>query len=135
MVEENGVDPQTGFGPVIWNAWETNWSGEINVDVQTRNFRRGPDLTQIPRVINRGEQWRPGFRTETREFTSEIVEETTTRTSESGVMSRDGVRTIVTEQFDMESVGDRLEIRLPYMRSRTFLSMRKLKVDKVLSIL
>ena len=120
MVEENGIDPQTGFGPVIWNAWETNWTGEVNIDIETRNFRRGPDLTQIPRVINRGEQWRPGFRTETREITSEIVEETTTRTSEAGVMTRDGVRTIVTEQFDMESVGDRLVSRdvLPYMRSR-----------------
>ena len=21
------VDPQTGFAPTIWNAWETNWTG------------------------------------------------------------------------------------------------------------
>ena len=30
MVDEQGIDPQTGFGPTIWNAWETNWTGTRN---------------------------------------------------------------------------------------------------------
>ena len=21
------IDPQTGFGPIIWDSWETNWGG------------------------------------------------------------------------------------------------------------
>ena len=30
-----GTDPQTGFAPVLWNAWQTNWTG-IDVVDRTR---------------------------------------------------------------------------------------------------
>ena len=26
-VEAGDIDPQTGFGPVLWDSWETNWTG------------------------------------------------------------------------------------------------------------
>ena len=27
LEQTEGVDPQTGFAPIVWNAWETNWTG------------------------------------------------------------------------------------------------------------
>ena len=31
MVRNDGVDPQTGMGPIIWNAWETTWTGFLQL--------------------------------------------------------------------------------------------------------
>ena len=31
------LDPQTGFAPIVWNAWETNWTGfEFNDSTRRR---------------------------------------------------------------------------------------------------
>ena len=94
--EEFGVDPQTGFGSVIWNSWETVWSG-------TRRRDRG--ITQ--RWFNRG-----GIRVFQ---TSRNIETTRTRRQE-----RTGTRILVSEQFDNTSQGDRLVSRdlISFMRSR-----------------
>ena len=27
MVDDGTIDPQTGFGPIVWDSWETNWTG------------------------------------------------------------------------------------------------------------
>ena len=27
LVANGEVDPQTGFGPILWDSWETNWGG------------------------------------------------------------------------------------------------------------
>ena len=115
MVEEQGIDPQTGFGPVIWNAWETNWTGQDVIET-TR-----VTTADIPGHINlQGAGGRARRRDWTRDVTVDTIEETLREVRDTGVMSRDGVRTVVTEQFDMESVGDRLVSRdvIPFMRSR-----------------
>ena len=39
-VEAGDIDPQTGFGPILWDSWETNWTG---VDV-INTTRREPNL-------------------------------------------------------------------------------------------
>ena len=61
------LDPQTGFSPTLWGAWQTTWTG-----------------------------------------------------STTGVNTRSGTRTVVSEQFERTSVGDRVVSRdlTPFMRSR-----------------
>jgi hypothetical protein len=98
-VRNLNVDPQTGFAPTIWNAWEDNWTGrEVSSATQTRNnnFWSGWVLTQ------------------------QVLEDTLRVTTDTGISNRNGTRTVVTEQFDTTSVGDRVVSRdlVPYMRSR-----------------
>ena len=115
LADNGTIDPQTGFGPMVWDSWETNWTGVEVVDAtRTRVINNGPD------VIHQGESWRPGTRTEVRTVTDQVIEEQLRTTREFGTVSRSGVRTIVTEQFDQESVGDRTVSRdlIPFMRSR-----------------
>ena len=114
-VEAGLIDPQTGFGPMIWDSWETNWTGvEVVDETRERVIQNGPD------VIHQGESWRPGTSVSSRQVTDQVIEEQLRTTREFGTTSRSGVRTIVTESFDMESVGDRVVSRdlIPYMRSR-----------------
>jgi len=115
LADNGTIDPQTGFGPMVWDSWETNWTGVEVVDAtRTRVINNGPD------VIFQGESWRPGRSTGTRTVTDQVIEEQLRTTREFGTVSRNGVRTIVTEQFDQESVGDRTVSRdlIPFMRSR-----------------
>ena len=122
--QHNGtIDPQTGFGPIVWDSWETNWTGvEVVETTRTRVINNGPD------VIHRGDTWRPGRRTDVINVTDQVIEEQLRTTREFGTVSRNGVRTIVTEQFDQTSVGDRVVSRdlIPFMRSRNveFVSKR-----------
>jgi len=114
-VEEHGVDPQTGFAPAIWNAWETNWTGR---EVTQTTRIRGTNNQSSVNI--QGPGGRNVYRTWTRTVNQNVIEETYRQTRETGVMSRTGSRTIVTEQFDRTSVGDRVVSRnvVPYMRSR-----------------
>jgi hypothetical protein len=114
-VEEQGVDPQTGFAPTIWNAWETNWTG-VDVVETTRNRTINPPSS----VSIQGPGNRNIYRTWTRQVNADVVEDTIREVRDTGVMNRTGSRTIVTEQFDRTSVGDRVVNRnvVPYMRSR-----------------
>ena len=37
LQQTENLDPQTGFAPIVWNAWETNWTGfEFNDTTTTR---------------------------------------------------------------------------------------------------
>ncbi len=50
LAAATGLDPQTGFGPIIWNSWQTAWTGE---EIATRTDR----VTQTSETtadINRG---------------------------------------------------------------------------------
>jgi len=98
------VDPQTGFAPTIWNSWETNWTGQEIVE-STRT------------------------RTETtRRRTTNVIQDTLREVRNTGVETRTGIRSIVTEQFDNTSTGDRVVSRnlISFMRSRNvqFISKR-----------
>ena len=46
MVSAGQIDPNTGFGPIVWDSWETNWTG-IDVINNTRN-----------RTETQGGEWR-----------------------------------------------------------------------------
>jgi len=117
------VDPQTGFAPTVWNAWETNWTGEEIISTTS--------LRTVSGGGNRDEQG-PGGRGRVRSWqetvVDEVVEDTLLETRDTGITSRTGTRTIVTEQFDRTSAGDRTVSRelISFMRSRNvqFVSKR-----------
>jgi len=109
------VDPQTGFAPVVWNAWETNWTGQEVIN------------TSRTRTETSGGQWvgwagQPGggVRDAFGSQTTTIIQDNLREIRDTGVQTRTGNRTIITEQFDNTSVGDRVVSRnlVPYMRSR-----------------
>ena len=101
------VDPQSGFAPAIWNSWVNNWTGqEEGVTTQDRDINSR-------RVFDRGNT-RFDVRTTT------TFRDTIRQTFDTGVSNRTGNRTVVTEQFDNESLGDRVISRdlISFARSR-----------------
>jgi hypothetical protein len=110
-IEAGTVDPQTGFGPIIWNSWQTNWTGT--------------DVTTVTRTRNQRIGWRgqgPGGRNLVWRGTliDRTIRDTFRSRRDTGVRSRTGERTIITESFDEHSVGDRVVSRdlIPFMRAR-----------------
>ena len=118
------VDPQTGFAPIVWDAWNTNWGGtEV---IQSTRTRTENNSTTFGRGgwINGGSgtaQW-------VQRTTTRTIQEETRETIQNGVESRNGLRTVVVEDIDRTSVGDRVVSReiISHMRSRNvqFLSKR-----------
>ena len=114
------VDPQTGFGPILWDSWQTNWTGT--------------DVINTTRERNETHEWEGGVwyggsgTTYGTHQTTTVIRENLKETVETGVSNRSGSRTIVSEQFDQTSVGDRVVSRdlIPFMRSRNveFVSKR-----------
>jgi hypothetical protein len=122
------VDPQTGFAPTVWNSWVDNWTGQEIVETTRTNTTS----TGMPAFIG----WVPGrvrvpnptgfeniYGTDTTTTTLDTFREVI----DTGVSTRSGVRTIVTEQFDQTSVGDRVVSRdiVPFMRSRNIQFINK----------
>jgi len=113
------VDPQTGFSPTIWNSWETNWTGQ---EVTQNTRERTETTTSGGRWGERGLRGNGDltggqFITDT---TTTVLRDTLREVRDTGVQTRTGNRTIVTEQFDASSVGDRVVSRnlISFMRSR-----------------
>lgn len=127
LVETGQIDPQTGFGPILWDSWETNWTGIEITETTSRRTETPAGLGGIPTW---GAQRIPGVRPGAGppggggpavvDVTTRIFEDTFLTTVQTEFQTRTGNRTIVTEQFDQESLGDRLVSRdlIPYMRSR-----------------
>lgn len=86
-----GFDPQTGYGPVTWNSWETTWTGE-SVSTSTQRNTRSNNIY-------------------------DDVIQTTTKT---GTSTRQGTGQVLKEQFDNTSFGDQILSSqiIPYVRSR-----------------
>ena len=193
MADNPSVDPQTGMGPMLWNSWETVWTGqevstvtrertvstttrqdEINAGCSSRLgsgdwFRSNREQflgmgPEIDRNNNTGrKRWNtgphpihhrepvnpwgsdsaardrftqaavdgglidrqgPGGRSRSRLYlevtTNQTIQETFREVVDVGTKSRTGQRTVITEQFDMESQGDKVVSRevIPIMRSR-----------------
>ena len=51
MVDEQGIDPQTGFGPTIWNAWETNWTGTETTEITRQRTRDVGELLEFLSIM------------------------------------------------------------------------------------
>ena len=96
------VDPQTGFAPTVWNSWETNWTGvDITETTRTRETSQGGEWRGW--LGQPGGGVRPGFGTRV----TTTHEDTIRNTRRTGVESRTGLRTVITESWDKTSVGDR----------------------------
>ena len=117
LVENGDIDAQTGLGDIIWDSWETEWSGVINEEESTKErfISGGAD-----RVDEQGPGGRSRTRTSTRTITDKTVEETYVTKSEEGTKSRSGTKTVITEVFDRQDFGDRVVSRdlIKTMRSR-----------------
>ena len=119
LARNEGVDPQTGMGPVVWNAWETTWTGTTSVEFdgattttsQSNTWGKGGWINGEP--DNNPAQW---ITTTTTTTSQERLRQTTREDHQ----QRSGLRTIVHETFDEQSVGDRVVSRdlVPFMRSR-----------------
>ena len=109
------VDPQTGFAPMVWNAWETNWTGvDITEETRISTYTEGGEW--VGWAGQPGGGVRPAYGTQT----TTTVEEEVIMTRRNGVEQRTGMRTVVTEDWDRTSVGDREISRelIPYCRAR-----------------
>jgi hypothetical protein len=126
-ISDLNADPQTGFLPTIWGSWVDNWTGQEIVhstsqSVQTnvvghgvggRLRGTGPNAAAHA-AAGRQRLGVIGHQTTT------VFENTVRQTIDTGVRNRTGVRTIITEQFDQHSQGDRTVSRdlISFMRSR-----------------
>jgi len=119
LARNEGVDPQTGMGPVIWNAWETTWTGTSAVEFDGQQTTTSSSSTwgQGGWINGDPDNNPAAWITETTTTTAIEVLRQTTRTDH---QQRSGLRTIVHETFDEQSVGDRVVSRdlVPFMRSR-----------------
>ena len=113
-IEAGTVDPQTGFGPIIWNSWQTNWTGTDVIETHTTRWERN--------IGFRGWMGQPGGgrRNQWGTLIDREIRQNMRETIDVGVEARSGERTIITESFDEHSVGDRVVSRdlIPFMRAR-----------------
>jgi hypothetical protein len=116
MVDAGEIDPQTGFGPTTWSSWTNNWTGvDVVESTRRRVIQNGPDT-----IHRQGGGGRSRQSVEHRRVTDAVIEERLRSRREFGTATRVESRTIVAEQFDRESVGDRVVSRdlIAFMRSR-----------------
>jgi len=97
------VDPQTGFAPTVWNSWIDIWTGQERIG-STRNRTETSSTTS-------------GYTTTT---TTSVIQDNLLEVVDTGTSTRTGLRTVVSEQYDQTSIGDRVLNRnlVPFMRSR-----------------
>jgi len=132
--EQFNVDPQTGYSPTVWGAWETTWTGKevietANVSSQTTtNYNHYGYWYGWPYGYY-GHYWYWGYYGYYGWYgyygrgwasTTTVTQDTYREIKETGVKNRTGTTTFVTEQFDRESIGDKVVSRdlIQYMRSR-----------------
>ena len=107
-----GFDPQTGLTPVLWQSWETQWTG---IDVQERSQTRS-EITNVS--ANTSQSGRTT--TFTQDIETTTFQDTFTETFETGTSTRQGTQLFIEEQFDRTSQGDKVISRdlISFMRSR-----------------
>jgi len=125
LEQTENFDPQRGFAPVVWNSWETNWTGfEFNDTTTRRTTTTNGGRRGVGGWINGGS----GAARWVVDTTTTTIEDTVRETIRTDQQSRTGSQLFVHEQFDRESVGDRTVSRdlIPFMRSRNveFVSKR-----------
>jgi hypothetical protein len=78
QLSKEGFDQQTGFGPVIWGSWKGNI--DTSTSTETKNVTIG----------------------------NAIYKQTIETTTRTGTETRTGTRKVLKEQFDDQSLGDRV---------------------------
>ena len=107
-----GFDPQTGLTPVLWQSWETQWTG---VDIVERSETR-TEITNV--TANTSQSGRTT--TFTQDIETTTFQDTWIETFETGTSTRQGTQLFIEEQFDRTSQGDKVISRdlISFMRSR-----------------
>ena len=117
-VRNQNVDPQTGFAPTVWNSWVDNWTGqEVINTTRTREENSSGGTFGVGGWINGGSGG-PAALFERQ--TNTVVQDNLREIINTGQSTRSGTRTIISEQFDKTSIGDRVVSRdlISFMRSR-----------------
>lgn len=91
QLSESEFDSQSGFSPVTWGSWSTQWTGD-KIDYNSEIIQRGDETFQN-------------------------IYATTTR---NGISTRTVSREVTREIIDNKSIGDKIisSAVIPYMRSR-----------------
>ena len=111
----NELDPQSGFIPLLWDSWESNWTGVL--DSIEGDSRESADKVSEQNKRGSGQvgtgEW-------VRKSAVTVSQEEFQETFDLGTESRGGTRTIVHEEYEKTSVGDRSVSRdlISFMRSR-----------------
>ena len=94
LARNEGVDPQTGMGPVVWNAWETTWTGQSAVEFDGAQSTTSSSSTwgQGGWINGEPDNNPAAWITETSTTTTQEILRQTTRTDH---QQRSGLRTIV----------------------------------------
>jgi hypothetical protein len=118
LASTNGVNPQTGLGPIIWGSWTLMGYGNPRWVRQNTSFTNGtPTVFQGRNLLNpprwvgtSGEAFNSGV-IPTGGVYTEIID---------ALYNRTGSQTIVTENFETKSLGDSVVAVdiIPNMRSR-----------------
>ena len=117
-VRSLNLDPQTGFAPTVWNSWVDNWTGqEVINTTRTREENSSGGTFGVGGWINGGSG---GSAALFERQTNTVVQDNFREVIQTGQSTRSGTRTIISEQFDKTSVGDRVVSRdlISSMRSR-----------------
>lgn len=119
------ADPQTGFAPTVWGSWEQNWTGKEVVETTKTRTEANYDYDYRYRGYkynywNYGWYWGWPYYGYYNGYVENTIKDTYQEVIETGTETRQGNRTIVSEQFDNVSNGDRVVSRdlISYMRSR-----------------
>ena len=121
----NELDAQTGFVPILWDSWETNWTGVLDT-VESESRGATDAVSESTKKLDGTSgpgQW-------VRRNTTTVSQEEFQETFDLGTESRGGTRTIVHEEYEKTSINDRSVSRdlVPFMRSRNIeFKSKKLK--------
>lgn len=132
------ANSQNGFSPVIWGAWQTNWTGtSVNTSKSqsvSTSRRTEARATRIGGNFGGGGGGDRSYGRTVLNFVgitqTDVYETTTTQTVQTGLSTRVGTQALITEQYDTKSVGDKVVSRnlISYMRSRNIqFEAKKLK--------
>jgi hypothetical protein len=120
-MQQLSVDTNTGFSPINWNAWETNWTGTSVSEGPIVTSIQGPEsLSNSSVSISQGVQPRQRVRTTTEEFAFETTNFRSDTFTTTNKQTRQGIQFAVSETFNNQYVGDRIISRsiVATMRSR-----------------
>ena len=116
-LEQYNIDPNTGFGPIQWGAWEETWS---STDVKTKKKGKPKITTESTSSENRIDTRGPDLvlttTTEVDTITQTFQETTTVKTG----FARSGIQFEVNESIETQSLGEKIistEL-IPFMRQR-----------------
>ena len=88
----NELDAQTGFVPILWDSWETNWTGVLDT-VESESRAATDSISESTKRLDGTQgtaQW-------VRRTATQVSQEELQETFDHGTASRGGTRTIVHE--------------------------------------